>query len=35
MSHGLFTPLSFRRGGQYRYIKAGTESFYLKAITVK
>ena len=35
-SHGLFTPLSYRRRGQYRCIKAGTErlknSFYLKAI---
>uniref|UniRef100_A0A8C7C8Q2 Reverse transcriptase domain-containing protein n=1 Tax=Oncorhynchus kisutch TaxID=8019 RepID=A0A8C7C8Q2_ONCKI len=36
LSHCLFTPLSSRRRGQYRYIKAGTErlknSFYLKAI---
>ncbi|XP_055776853.1 carboxypeptidase N catalytic chain isoform X2 [Salvelinus fontinalis] len=35
-SHCLFTPLSSRRRGQYRCIKAGTErlknSFYLKAI---
>ena len=35
-SHCLFTPLSSRRQGQYRCIKAGTErlknSFYLKAI---
>ena len=35
-SHGLFTPLSSRRRGQYKCIKAGTErlknSFYLKAI---
>ena len=35
-SHCLFTPLSSRRRGQYRRIKAGTErlkhSFYLKAI---
>ena len=35
-SHSLFTPLSSRRQGQYRCIKAGTErlknSFYLKAI---
>ncbi|CDQ63655.1 unnamed protein product [Oncorhynchus mykiss] len=34
-SHCLFTPLSSRRRGQYRCIKAGTErlknSFYLKA----
>jgi hypothetical protein len=34
--HCLFTPLSSRRRGQYRCIKAGTErlenSFYLKAI---
>ena len=34
--HWLFTPLSSRRRGQYRCIKAGTErlknSFYLKAI---
>jgi predicted O-linked N-acetylglucosamine transferase (SPINDLY family) len=38
-SHCLFIPLSSRRRGQYRFIKAGTErlknSFYLKAITVK
>ena len=36
LSHCLFTPLSSRRRGQYRCIKAGTErlknSFYLKAI---
>ena len=35
-NHCLFTPLSSRRRGQYRCIKAGTErlknSFYLKAI---
>uniref|UniRef100_A0A8K9UWL6 Reverse transcriptase domain-containing protein n=1 Tax=Oncorhynchus mykiss TaxID=8022 RepID=A0A8K9UWL6_ONCMY len=35
-SHCMFTPLSSRRRGQYRCIKAGTErlknSFYLKAI---
>ena len=35
-SHCLFTPLSSRRRGQYKCIKAGTErlknSFYLKAI---
>jgi hypothetical protein len=35
-SHCLFTPLSSRRQGQYRCIKAGTErlknSFYLKTI---
>jgi hypothetical protein len=35
-SHYLFTPLSSRRRGQYRCIKAGTKrlknSFYLKAI---
>jgi hypothetical protein len=35
-SHYLFTPLSIRRRGQYRCIKAGTERlkdrFYLKAI---
>ena len=35
-SHCLFTKLSSRRQGQYRFIKAGTErlknSFYLKAI---
>ena len=35
-SHCLFTPLSSRRRGQYRCIKAGTErlrnSIYLKAI---
>jgi hypothetical protein len=35
LSHSLFTPLSSRRRGQYRCIKAGTErlknSFYLKA----
>ena len=35
-SHCLFTPLSSKRRGQYRCIKAGTErlknSFYLKAI---
>jgi hypothetical protein len=34
--HGLFTPLSSRRQGQYRFNKAGTERlkniFYLKAI---
>jgi hypothetical protein len=24
-SHGLFTPLSSRKRGQYKYIKAGTE----------
>ena len=37
-SHCLFPPLSSRRQGQYRCIKAGTErlknSFYLKAITL-
>ena len=37
-SHCLFTPLSSRRRGQYRCIKAGTErlknSFYLKAISL-
>uniref|UniRef100_A0AAZ3R053 Sleeping Beauty transposase HTH domain-containing protein n=1 Tax=Oncorhynchus tshawytscha TaxID=74940 RepID=A0AAZ3R053_ONCTS len=36
LSHCLFTPLSSRRRGQYRCIKAGTgrlkNSFYLKAI---
>jgi hypothetical protein len=36
LSHCLFTPLSSRRRGQYRCIKAGAErlknSFYLKAI---
>jgi gmma-aminobutyric acid receptor subunit gamma len=36
LSHCLFIPLSSRRRGQYRCIKAGTEklknSFYLKAI---
>jgi hypothetical protein len=35
-SHCLFTPLSSRRRGQFRFINAGTErlknSFYLKAI---
>ena len=35
-SHCLFTPLSSRRRGQYRCVKAGTERlknrFYLKAI---
>jgi hypothetical protein len=35
-SHGLFTPLSSRRRGQHRCIKAGTEimknNFYLKSI---
>ena len=39
MNHCLFTPLSSRRRGQYRCIKAGTERlkncFYLKAIPVK
>jgi hypothetical protein len=38
-SYGLFTPLSSRRRGQYRFIEAGAErlknSFYLKAITFK
>uniref|UniRef100_A0A8C7KSN5 Reverse transcriptase domain-containing protein n=1 Tax=Oncorhynchus kisutch TaxID=8019 RepID=A0A8C7KSN5_ONCKI len=38
-SHCLFTPLSSRRRGQYRCIKAGTErlknSFYLKAIRLQ
>jgi hypothetical protein len=37
-SHCLFTPLSSRRRGQYRCIKARTErlknSFYLKAIRI-
>ena len=37
-SQGLSTPLSSRRRGQYRCIKAGTErlknSFYLKAFTL-
>uniref|UniRef100_A0A4W5KI64 Alkylated DNA repair protein AlkB homologue 8 N-terminal domain-containing protein n=1 Tax=Hucho hucho TaxID=62062 RepID=A0A4W5KI64_9TELE len=37
-SHDLSTPLSSRRRGQYRCIKAGTErlknSFYLKAISL-
>jgi hypothetical protein len=35
-SHCMFTPLSSKRRGQYRFIETGTErlknSFYLKAI---
>ena len=38
-SHGLYTPLTSRKPGQYRCIKAGTErlknSFYLKAIRLE